>query len=79
MAATADSGSQQLLTELVAELAGLDAEPWQLRPTTTGTVKVIVGANPARVQGHLDGAGYAIEPLDIPLRDGWESAWVVKS
>lgn len=68
------------VNELVQLLCGLDAEPWSLRPTDDDTAKLLVGANPGRVRGRLDGAGYAVRDLGLPVeQDGWMGAWEVSA
>jgi hypothetical protein len=79
---TADITDNRSEVELVAVLRGLgeDIEPWKLRPpeTPTDPTKLLVGARPGLVRGRLEGAGYEVCDLELPVeRDGWVGAWEV--
>ena len=68
--------------ELVALLRGFgeSAEPWKLRPPESDgdSAKLLVGARPGLVRGRLEGAGYAVVDLGLPVeRDGWVGAWEI--
>lgn len=68
--------------ELVAVLRGLgeEIEPWKLRPpeSPNNPAKLLVGARPGIVRGRLEGAGYEVRDLELPVeRDGWVGAWEV--
>jgi hypothetical protein len=87
-AETAETGDNDVTTddrfetELVAILRGLDetAKPWKLRPPeiSSDPAKLRVGARKWLVCGHLEGAGYEIRDLELPVeRDGWIAAWEV--
>jgi hypothetical protein len=81
---TADATVERCEAELVAVLRGLDesAQPWKLRPleSADGVAKLLVGARPGLVRGRLEGAGYEVRDLELPVeRDGWIGAWEVTS
>lgn len=68
--------------ELVSVLRDLgeDIEPWKLRPTESSNdpAKLLIGARPGIVRGRLEGAGYEVTDLELPVeRDGWVGAWEV--
>lgn len=70
--------------ELVAVLRGLgeEIEPWKLRPpeSPSGSAKLLIGARPGIVRGRLEGAGYEVRDLELPVeRDSWIGAWEVSS
>jgi hypothetical protein len=77
-----DTTDDRFETELVAVLRelGESAEPWKLRPpeTSNGSAKLLIGAREGLVRGRLEGAGYDIRDLELPVeRDGWIAAWEV--
>jgi hypothetical protein len=77
-----DTTDDRFETELVAVLRGLDesAEPWKLRPpeSSNDPAKLLIGAREGLVCGHLEGTGYDIRDLELPVeRDGWIAAWEV--
>jgi hypothetical protein len=79
-----DTTDDRFESELVAILGGLDesAEPWKLRPPESADdpAKLLVGARPGLVRGRLEGAGYEVRDLELPVeRDGWVGAWEVSS
>jgi anti-sigma factor ChrR (cupin superfamily) len=66
----------QFESELVAVLRGLgeDVEPWKLRPPESSgePAKLLVGARIGLVRGQLEGVGYEIHELGLPVEDdGW--------
>jgi hypothetical protein len=76
--------AERFEADLVAVLFRLDesAEPWKLRPPEDAgdSAKLLVGARPGLVRGRLEGAGYEVRDLELPVeRDGWIGAWEVTS
>lgn len=70
--------------ELIAVLCGVgeDIESWKLRPpeSADSAAKLLVGARPGLVCGRLEGAGYTVCTLGLPVeRDGWLEVWEVSS
>jgi hypothetical protein len=77
-----DTTDGQFESELVAVLRGLgeDVEPWKLRPPESSSepAKLLVGARVGLVRGRLEGVGYEIHDLELPVEDdGWIAAWQV--
>ncbi|EMA55712.1 hypothetical protein [Halococcus salifodinae] len=80
----AGSTTGRLGIDLVTILREMDesAEPWKLRPPEQpdDPAKLLIGAQPELVRGHLEDAGYLIRDLTLPVeRDGWVAAWEVSS
>jgi hypothetical protein len=80
----ADATAERFEDELVAVLRGLDesAQPWKLRPpeNADGVAKLLVGARPGLVRGRLEGTGYEVRDLELPVeRDGWIGVWEITS
>jgi hypothetical protein len=69
-------------SELVAILRelGEDVEPWKLRPPESADepAKLLVGARIELIRGRLEGVGYEIHDLKLPVEDdGWIAAWEI--
>jgi hypothetical protein len=81
---TSEGGTrhEQFESELVAILRelGEDVEPWKLRPPESSDepAKLLVGARIGLVRGRLEGVGYEVHDLKLPVEDdGWVAAWQV--
>jgi hypothetical protein len=77
-----DTTDGQFESELVAVFRGLgeDVEPWKLHPpeSSGGPAKLLVGARIDLVRGRLEGVGYGIHELGLPVEDdGWIAAWEI--
>jgi hypothetical protein len=78
----ADATAERFEDELIAVLRELDesAQPWKLRPpeSADGVAKLLVGARPGLVGSRLEGAGYEVRDLELPVEhDGWIGVWEV--
>lgn len=83
-ATAGDSSDDRFVEHLIMILRGLDesAQPWKLRPpeNSSDPPKLLVGARPGLVRGRLEGAGYEVRDLGLPVEDdGWVGAWEVSS